>query len=423
MDIINAIAVIRANAKNEASVEELKDLFENIIEERDRAREELTLLEAAIRNDYDSIIITELEMEDPGPRIIYVNDGFEKMTGYSREEVIGKTPRILQGPKTDRATLDRLKVSLEKGKAFFGQTINYRKDGSEFINQWDIHPLVDENGKITHWVSYQHDITERKRVEQSLIDSKVEMDDFYESSKRTIMDVASDGSIRYANKSLQELLGYEKEELQKMKIWEIMPEKHGDLLKYRFNDLWNEDFSTQPDYRFIFQHRSGLPVQVEANIRPLELKNEKMMRTEISNVSLRKKVLKTLHQRNQDFNRIFNTKSDFKYGLSLDDNDQPEFRWVSEDIQQITGYSQSECDGYDGWKKLVHPNDQGKVVSHLKKAKTGRSICAEYRLVDKQGRELPIIDYAKPVNIKTFDIKGAVVLIKKKESEPFLNNG
>ena len=409
---MEAMRVIREHAKDETSTNALKDLVEQLIEERDNAKKELSLLEAAIRNDYDSIVITELTLEEPGPRIVYVNDGFEKMTGYEREEVIGKTPRILQGPKTERETLDRLRESLIEGKAFFGQTINYRKDGSEFVNQWDIHPLVDHDGKITHWVSYQHDITERKRVEQSLVDSKVDVDDFYETSKRTVLDVAADGSIRFANKSLLELIGYEKEELQKMKVWEIMPDKHGQILKDRFQDLWDEDFSSQPDYRFILQHKSGLPVQVEVGVKPLELKEEKVMRMEISNISLRKKVLKTLYQRNQDFNRIFNTKSDFKYGLSFNDEELPEFRWLSEDVLKITGYHQGECEGHEGWKRLVHPDDREKATDHLKQVKEGRSRCSEYHIIAKDGSEIPVMDYAKPVDINTFDIKGAVVVTR-----------
>ncbi len=417
MDILEAIRIIRAHAKDQSSLEALKDLFEEIIEERDTARKELKLLEAAIRNDYESILITELDLEKPGPRIVYVNEGFEKMTGYKKEEVLGETPRILQGPKTDRATLDRLRESLIEGKAFFGQTVNYRKDGSEFMNQWDIHPFMDDDGKITHWVSYQHDITERKRVEQSLVDSKVEMDDFYETSKRTILDLAEDGSIRFANKSLQELVGYEKEELKKMKFWDIMPGKHGRIVEDRFEELWKEDFKTQPDYRFIFQHKSGLPVQVEATIQPLELKTEKVMRTEISNISLRKKVLKTLYQRNQDFNRIFSTKSDFKYGLSFSKEGAPEFRWISDDVTNITGYSSGECEGHEGWKKLVHPDDREKAIQHLKKVSEGRSMCIEYRIIDKEGNVIPVMDYAKTVDVGAFDIKGAVALINETKEE------
>lgn len=418
MDILEAMRVVRANAKDDESAEVLKELIEKVIDEKEKAQKQLGLLEAAIRNDYDSIVITELSLEEPGPRIVYVNDGFEKMTGYSREEVIGKTPRILQGPKTDRETLDQLRVALAEGKSFFGRTVNYRKDGSEFINQWDIHPLVDEDGKITHWVSYQHDITERKRVEQTLIDSKVETDDFYESSKRTILDVAYDGSIRFANKSIQELLGYENEELKKMKVWDIMPRKHGDLLKSRFEDLWKEDFSSQPDYRFILQHKGRLPIQVEANIKPLELQNEKVMRIEMSNISLRKKVLKTLYQRNQDFNRLFNMKSDFKYGLNFDEKGHPAYQWMSPEVVKITGYEPSECEGYEGWKKLVHPDDQKKAMEKLQKVKEGRSMCTEYRLVDKEGNEIPVMDYAKPVDILKFDIKGAVVLVGRNQKEP-----
>ncbi len=417
MDILEAMRTIRVHAKDQSSAETLKDLFEKIIDERDAARKELKLLEAAIRNDYESILITELDLDDPGPKIVYVNEGFEKMTGYKKEEVVGKTPRILQGPKTDRETLDRLKESLIEGKAFFGQTVNYRKDGSEFINQWDIHPLADKDGKITHWVSYQHDITERKRVEQSLVDSKIEMDDFYETSKRTVLDLAEDGSIRFANKSFIELIGYEKEELKKMKFWDVMPEKHGQIVKERFDELWKENFQSQPDYRFILQHKGGLPIQVEANIQPLELKTEKVMRTEVSNVSLRKKVLKTLYQRNQDFNRIFNTKSDFKYGLGFNENGEPEFRWLSYDITNLTGYSVRECEGYDGWLRLIHEDDREKAKSHLKKVSEGRSMCIEYRIVDKNGKELPVMDYAKSVDVQTFDIKGAVALIKQTADE------
>lgn len=417
MDTLEALRQARMHAKDESSAKALTELVGTLLEQRDQACKQLRLLESVIRNDYDSIVVTEMNLDRPGPRIVYVNDGFEKMTGYTREEAIGQTPRILQGPKTDRATLDRLRDSLIEGKAFFGQTVNYRKDGSEFINQWDIHPLVDEDGTITHWVSYQHDITERKRVEQSLVDSKVEMDDFYETSKRTILDLGEDGSVRFANKSLQELIGYEKEELRKMKIWEIMPEKHGEILKNRYEELWKEDFSGQADYRFIFQHKSRLPVQVEATVKPLNLKSEKVMRMEISNISLRKKVLKTLYQRNQDFNRIFNAKSDFTYGLGFDTSGEPEIKWISEDVQKITGYLPTECEGHQGWRRLVHEEDLEKAKAHLQKVQEGRSLCIEYRLKAKSGEEIPVMDYAKAADGTTFEIKGAIVMVREKTEE------
>lgn len=70
---------------------------------------------------------------------------------------------MLQGEKTDRAILDRLKRRLIEGQAFFGHTINYRKDGSEFINQWDIHPLINAEGEVTHWYLINGMLLRRKR--------------------------------------------------------------------------------------------------------------------------------------------------------------------------------------------------------------------------------------------------------------------
>ena len=78
-----------------------------------------------------SVVITDDLLECPGPKIIYVNPQWEKITGYSLKEVVGNTPRILQGPKTERSVLDNLKKNLSEGRTFKGFTINYTKDGEE----------------------------------------------------------------------------------------------------------------------------------------------------------------------------------------------------------------------------------------------------------------------------------------------------
>ncbi len=174
------LAQLKKYSKDDASFKKLEELFGNMYSQLKQFQSQLDLLESAIRNDYDSILITELNLEKPGPKIVYVNDGFTRMTGYTPQEVIGKTPRILQGPKTDRAILDRLKRRLIEGQAFFGHSINYRKDGSEFINQWDIHPLMNQEGEVTHWVSYQRDVTEKKETAKAIFNT-----DFDELLRRT----------------------------------------------------------------------------------------------------------------------------------------------------------------------------------------------------------------------------------------------
>jgi diguanylate cyclase (GGDEF)-like protein/PAS domain S-box-containing protein len=130
-----------------------------------QAEQHLRLLAAAVEHAEDSILITSTELIPPGPEIVFVNKAFTRMTGYTPEEVLGQSPRILQGPKTDRIVLDRLLQNLQEGQIFYGETTNYRKDGAEFYNQWHIEPIRDARGEITHYLAIQRDITQQKLAE------------------------------------------------------------------------------------------------------------------------------------------------------------------------------------------------------------------------------------------------------------------
>lgn len=105
----------------------------NVENNSNRGSAELYLLRAVVNNANDAILVTEAApIDEPGPRIVYVNEAFSRMTGYTAEEVLGKTPRILQGPETERARLDELRASLEKWEPVRVEVLNYRKDGTEF---------------------------------------------------------------------------------------------------------------------------------------------------------------------------------------------------------------------------------------------------------------------------------------------------
>jgi PAS domain S-box-containing protein len=134
---------------------------------RKEAEERLRLLESAVMNANDAIIILEAEPGQMlGRRILYVNEAFTRMTGYSYDEATRKTLRMLRGPKTSLAALNQLRVALEQIKPVRVELINYRKDGSEFWAECNIVPFADEKGSFTHWVSVQRDITERKKSEE-----------------------------------------------------------------------------------------------------------------------------------------------------------------------------------------------------------------------------------------------------------------
>ncbi|MEE4209213.1 MAG: PAS domain S-box protein [Parvularcula sp.] len=130
----------------------------------DRAR----ALEFALDQAKDSVMMTEFHpIEEPGPRIIWVSKGFEVMTGYTSEEVIGRTPRFLQGPATDRAVLDELRRSLASGEGHEKvRTINYRKDGQPFWIEWSVSPIHNTDGTPTAWLAVQRDVTDQVRQQE-----------------------------------------------------------------------------------------------------------------------------------------------------------------------------------------------------------------------------------------------------------------
>ena len=158
--------LIRKLEEKTLQLEESNRALQKDIAERKKAEEALRLLHSAVMQSKESILITDAELNPPGPRIQFVNPAFTQMTGYTPEEIIGKTPRLLQGPRTDRAVLNRLRATLERGEVFNGQTINYRKDGSEYVQEWQIAPLRDDAGAITHFVALQRDMTEQRKLEE-----------------------------------------------------------------------------------------------------------------------------------------------------------------------------------------------------------------------------------------------------------------
>src|SRR5262245_60739755 len=86
------------------------------------------------------IIVTDATIEEPGPHIVFVNEAFTRMFGYEAHEVLGRNPRMFQGPATERPVLDRLRAALVRGEPFVGGTVNYRKDGTAFPLQWSVTP-------------------------------------------------------------------------------------------------------------------------------------------------------------------------------------------------------------------------------------------------------------------------------------------
>lgn len=143
--------------------------FQDITQRRaDQAQ--LRLLETAVSRLNDIVIITSAKpLDEQGPQIVFVNDAFARYTGYSREEAIGNTPKLLLGPKSQCADLERIRAAMKSWQPVRAELISYTKAGEELWLEIDIAPLTDDTGAFTHWVSVQRDITERKRQQEEII--------------------------------------------------------------------------------------------------------------------------------------------------------------------------------------------------------------------------------------------------------------
>lgn len=227
------------------------------ISEQKQQAEQVHLLQSVVVNTNDAILITEAEpIDEPGPRIIYVNEAFTRTTGYTLAEVLGKTPRILQGPKTNRQALAKVRNALVTWQPVTVETINYRKDGSEFWVEFSIVAVANKQGLYTHWISVQRDITERKRTEQALRQSDERFRRVVENALDiiTIIDIA--GYIYYASPSVAQVIGYNPEKLIGTNFFaDIHPDDLEPVAQEVIN-VWHNSAPGLP-LEFRYRHQNG----------------------------------------------------------------------------------------------------------------------------------------------------------------------
>ena len=153
----------------------------------------------------DGIIVTDADLDRPGPTILWVNDAIVRTTGFSRDELIGASPRMFQGPGTDRAELDRIREHLTRGEGVRAELVNVTKDGREFVVELDVTPVRDASGTVTNLVAIQRDVTGhrlRERWFRALVEHSAEL----------VSVTAPDGIVSYVSPSVEAILGWRPDE-------------------------------------------------------------------------------------------------------------------------------------------------------------------------------------------------------------------
>ncbi|WP_198677876.1 EAL domain-containing protein [Aliidiomarina shirensis] len=131
-----------------------------------RDQEQLKILERSVEASVNGIVIADARK--PGYPLVYINPAFERITGYSQEEMLGRNCKVLQGDGTDSRAIEQIRSCLRKERDVQTTIRNYRKDGSPFWNDLYIAPVRDNNGVLTHYIGIQNDVTARKEQEEKV---------------------------------------------------------------------------------------------------------------------------------------------------------------------------------------------------------------------------------------------------------------
>lgn len=121
----------------------------------------LELIRALAHDAPVGVVVTDAAVELPGPTIIYANPAFALLVGRDLDDIVGRSPRFMQGKETRRAALDTFRRALVSGERFHGYLTNYRADGTKYRAEIDCRPLRNAEGRIEHFVSFEREVLRR----------------------------------------------------------------------------------------------------------------------------------------------------------------------------------------------------------------------------------------------------------------------
>lgn len=389
-----------------------------VIEKLNETVNKLNLYEKVVVNIKEAVIITEAEPFNlPGPRIVYVNEAFCTMSGYKPEEVTGKTPRILQGPKTSRQQLDKIRKALENWQPVRVELINYKKDGTEFLVEFEIVPVANEKGWFTHWVSVQRDVTERKIAEETLRNSEARFHLLAETLPQLTWVTDEKGNREFASQRWEEYTGIEPSGTDS---WEAIV--HPDDLE-NINKTWMHCLSTGDIYQHDVRLKSkkGEYRWFTVNAKPVlgndnkiikwvgafndthdhkefaqELKKQVEERTnELQNVNeilLHKNELLTI---SENFNRTLTEVSPTMVYIHDIEKNRPVF--LNSTYLKFIGYSWDEVEelGDKFFNLVIHPDDihsMSEITAKIRASKPGDVFESNSQRKNTEGVWIPFLN-------------------------------
>ena len=365
------------------------------------AESRLLISDLALKVISQGVIITT-----PDQIILSVNDAFVQQTGYSSQEMVGKTCRVIQGPLTSETTKLAIREALANKQAYNGEILNYRKDGSSFWNELSITPSFDEHGQLSHFVGVMRDITDRKNTIEALRQSEHDLLEAEKSSQvgHWIWDAAtnklswSDEMKRIWQREPEEFNG----DLFEMIRCTVLPEDQAIVVK-----TCREAFETKEDYD-PFEYRIFLP---DNSVRIIWAKTGRKQKNAQGKITrLTGTVQDITERKQQEEERQLNHAlmeqafGSSPIGMALI-NLQGDFLRMNRVLCDMLGYQEDELLHSD-WRRYTHPDDTGNDKQLLQELLSGA--IERYEIYKRY--------YHKNGNLLWLQIN--VSLLRDKESKP-----
>jgi len=349
--------------------------------------DKLRVFEQAIDSTKDGVLITDLS-EENNP-IIYCNEGFERLTGYSQEDVVGHNCRFLQGDDRDQAARQEIRSIIENRENGQVRLRNYRRDGTMFWNELSLAPINNEGRGGDFFVGVLRDVTELVETQQQLQEEKERYRLIAENATDMISLHAPDGTYLYASPASQDLIGCEPEELVGQNAYDNMhPEDRERILNE--NDI---QFAKESVVRWTFrkQTKDQGYKWVEATMRPIRDDNGEVIEIQAStrDISARKEYERKLEEEKDFINASIESLPELFF---LIDENQNFVKWNN--IEQELGYTDEDVQD-------MHPldfyreEDHEFITSKINKAFTSGNAEAEVQMQAKNGELIPYYIKAK----------------------------
>jgi len=313
-------------------------------------------LKKAFNQTKESFIITDAKQGEAGYVIRYVNPGFTALFGYQPSEVIGKTPSLFQGPKTDERVLKSLDHKLKTNQTFSGETINYRKDGSEFVLQWEIYPLKNDEGVVTHYLTVQRDVTEQRNVEEQLKESEYRFRRLAENAP-VGMFIHQQGDVLYSNEKAANIFGYyQSSSFIGLNLFDFIRKDYLEVAHERVAQL-EQGYDIEP-LEEVFVTNDGKEKDGEIVGIPITYQGENAVQTMVIDITQRKQAERELRESEQLFRMIAENSRDLIALHDLDAN----FKYASPSVEQLVGVKPEGIIGASPYD-YIHPQDHNYMAS------------------------------------------------------------